>query len=135
MGNGQIRFVQIGSNKVVDQVRHDDVEGVIGIDFDVGGRMISGGGSVIKVWHEKVDEDNGGYVDGGSNKRPASDDSDDDSDDDDDDDDDDQDEKEDEPVEEDSEDDEVDRKQKKKRKGNKGNHLNGKGSFSFSGLD
>lgn len=125
MGNGQIRFVQIGSNKVVDQVRHDDVEGVIGIGFDVGGRMISGGGDVIKVWHEKVDEDNGGYVEDGNRKRPALDDSSDD----------DQEEEEDEPEEVDSEEDEVDRKQKKKRKGNKGNHLNGKGSFSFSGLD
>ena len=127
MGNGQIRFVQIGPNKVVDQVRHDDVEGVIGIDFDVGGRMISGGGNVIKVWHEKVDEDNGGYVDGGSNKRAASDSSDDDDDDDDDD--------ENEEPQEESEEEEVNRKQKKKRKGNQANHLNGKGSFSFSGLD
>lgn len=87
--------------------------------------MISGGGDVIKVWHEKVDEDNGGYVEDGNRKRPALDDSSDD----------DQEEEEDEPEEVDSEEDEVDRKQKKKRKGNKGNHLNGKGSFSFSGLD
>jgi WD repeat-containing protein 55 len=52
--DGRIRFVKLGMNKVVHQldVKHDDIEGVIALDFDVAGRMVSGGGQTIKVWHE-----------------------------------------------------------------------------------
>ncbi|KZF26072.1 WD40 repeat-like protein [Xylona heveae TC161] len=55
MGDGRVKFVKLGPNKVIGEVRHDEVEGVMGLDFDVGGRMISGGGSILKVWHEKVE--------------------------------------------------------------------------------
>lgn len=121
LGNGSVRFVKLGMNKVVDTVSHDDLEGVIAIGFDVQGRMITGGGSTVKVWHEKVDEDNGGYVDGGE-KRGADSDSDADSD---------------EDSEADSSDDEdKGRKKRKKRKRNKGPQQNGaKSSLLFSGLD
>lgn len=54
LGDGKIRFVTLGQKKVVGEVQHDEVEGVIGLDFDVGGRMISGGGSIIKVWQEPL---------------------------------------------------------------------------------
>ncbi|KAK1077618.1 WD repeat-containing protein jip5 [Friedmanniomyces endolithicus] len=54
LGDGTVRFVRLGSKQVVGGVRHHDVEGVVGLGFDVGGRMISGGGQVIKVWREHV---------------------------------------------------------------------------------
>ncbi|KAJ6114830.1 nucleolar protein Jip5 [Penicillium sp. IBT 16267x] len=54
LGNGLVKFVRIGSNKVVSQVMHDETEGVVGLGFDVEGRMVSGGGQVVKVWHEAV---------------------------------------------------------------------------------
>jgi hypothetical protein len=52
--DGKIRFVKLGVNKVVQQldVKHDDVEGVSALDFDIAGRMVSGGGQTVKVWHE-----------------------------------------------------------------------------------
>ena len=54
LGDGKVRFVTLGQKKVIGEVQHDEVEGVIGLDFDVGGRMISGGGSIIKVWQEPL---------------------------------------------------------------------------------
>jgi hypothetical protein len=55
MGNGLIRFAKIGQNKVFAELKHDELsqEGVIGLGFDVTGRMISSGGRTIKVWGEK----------------------------------------------------------------------------------
>lgn len=52
LGDGRVEFVTIGANKVVSKVTHDEVEGVVGLGFDVEGRMVSGGGQVVKVWHE-----------------------------------------------------------------------------------
>lgn len=57
--DGRISFVQIGSNKVVSRVSHDEVEGVVSLGFDVEGRMVSGGGQVVKVWHEADGDVNG----------------------------------------------------------------------------
>lgn len=54
LGNGEVKFVRIGPNKVVSGVTHDETEGVVGLGFDVEGRMVSGGGQVVKVWHEGV---------------------------------------------------------------------------------
>lgn len=120
LGDGRVRFVRLGMNKVVDEIRHDEVEGVVSLGFDVGGRLISGGGSVIKVWHEKVDEDNGGYVDG-AEKRAVGSDSDQDSD---------------EEGDDSSDDEDKGRKRRKRRKRNKGKDKSGaQTSFSFSGLD
>ncbi|EQL35027.1 WD repeat-containing protein JIP5 [Blastomyces dermatitidis ATCC 26199] len=53
--DGAVQFVQFGINKVISKVVHDELEGVAGLGFDVGGRMISGGGSIVKVWHEAVE--------------------------------------------------------------------------------
>ncbi|KAL2362556.1 WD repeat-containing protein jip5 [Blastomyces dermatitidis] len=53
--DGAVQFVQLGINKVISKVVHDELEGVAGLGFDVGGRMISGGGSIVKVWHEAVE--------------------------------------------------------------------------------
>ncbi|KAG8625528.1 hypothetical protein KVT40_007279 [Elsinoe batatas] len=121
LGDGRVRFVKIGPNKVIDQVRHDDIEGVVGLGFDVEGRLITGGGSTIKVWHEKVDEDNGAYVEPGKSpvgKTSIHADSD-----------------AGDSGEEGSEEEQPEQPPRKKKKGNSG-HLNGKaGSFTFSGLD
>ncbi len=51
MSNGTIRFVDVRKRKVVsNEMSHDEVEGVVGLDFESEGRMISGGGLVVKVW-------------------------------------------------------------------------------------
>lgn len=52
MDDAIIRFVRMGAKrgKVVGEVRHDEIEGVLGLGFEIGGRMISGGGSLVKVW-------------------------------------------------------------------------------------
>lgn len=52
MGDGTIKIVGIQERKVMGALRHDEVEGVIGVGFEVGGRMISSGGSILKVWQE-----------------------------------------------------------------------------------
>lgn len=56
MDDGFVRFVGMGGKrpKVIGEVRHDEVEGVISLGFESGGRMISGGGAVVKVWEESV---------------------------------------------------------------------------------
>ena len=61
MDDGIVRFVDMGGKrpKVLyeNEVRHDEVEGVLGLGFEVGRRMISGGGQVVKVWedHDGID--------------------------------------------------------------------------------
>ncbi|KAE8384836.1 WD repeat-containing protein jip5 [Aspergillus alliaceus] len=59
LGSGTIKFVRFGPNKVVSEVVHDETEGVVGLGFDVEGRMVSGGGQVVKVWHEAVGNSSG----------------------------------------------------------------------------
>lgn len=128
LGDGKVKFVTLGQKKVVGEVQHDEVEGVIGLDFDVGGRMISGGGSIIKVWQEPLatqeeedeEEEDSDVEAGAAAKRPAAG-----SDDDDDSDAGD--------AAYESSDDEEKASKRKKRKRGKGPD---KGpSFTFSGLD
>ena len=59
--DGRIRFIKLGMNKVMQNmdVKHDDIEGVVALDFDAAGRMISGGGAIVKVWHEAKGEPGG----------------------------------------------------------------------------
>ncbi|KAI9656190.1 MAG: WD repeat-containing protein jip5 [Bathelium mastoideum] len=52
VGDGTVKFVKLGANKIVDVVQHHEHEGVVSLGFDVCGRMITGGGEIIKVWHE-----------------------------------------------------------------------------------
>lgn len=128
VGDGTIRIVKLGPNKVVAELRHDEIESVVGLGFDVGGRLISGGGSIIKVWSEKMsfddeneesdsDEDEG--EDGGAKKRALkgseSEDSDDDT--------------------GDSSEEEGGRKQRKKRRKAKGTKDKGNGILGFKGLE
>ena len=130
LGDGKVRFVTLGQKKVIGEVQHDEVEGVLALDFDVGGRMISGGGSIIKVWQEPLatqeeddeeeEEDSDVEVDAVA-KRPAataaSDDDDSDAG---------------EAAEESSEDEGKSSKRKKRKRG-KGPEKGS--SFTFSGLD
>ncbi|KAI5292130.1 WD repeat-containing protein jip5 [Ascosphaera acerosa] len=78
--DGHVQLVQLGSNKVVATLRHDELEGVTGLGFDVEGRMVSGGGNVVKVWHaldagaggsdsDDGSDDSGDDSDGGVEKR------------------------------------------------------------------
>lgn len=58
VGDGTIRIVQLGPNKVIGEpLKHDELEPVVGLGFDVNGRLISGGGSVVKVWQETMEVD------------------------------------------------------------------------------
>jgi WD40 repeat protein len=58
--NGSIATVQLGPNKVLGALRHHDTDGVAHVNFDVEGRMISGGGNVVKLWHPLSEEDTNG---------------------------------------------------------------------------
>ena len=74
LANGHVKFLRlenIGSEsartqkltgRVFSQVAHDErgIESVITVGFDVEGRLISGGGDFVKIWHAK--EWNTGYV-------------------------------------------------------------------------
>ncbi|KAI5291261.1 WD repeat-containing protein jip5, partial [Ascosphaera atra] len=50
--DGNIQLIQLGSNKKLSTLQHDELEGVAGLGFDVNGRMVSGGGNIVKVWCE-----------------------------------------------------------------------------------
>ncbi|KAL3418056.1 WD repeat-containing protein jip5 [Phlyctema vagabunda] len=76
VGDGTVRIIKLGPNKMVGEpLRHDEVEGVIGLGFDVEGRLISGGGSTVKVWQESEwlddsEDDSDEESDAGVSKRP-----------------------------------------------------------------
>ncbi|KAF3004341.1 WD repeat-containing protein jip5 [Curvularia kusanoi] len=139
LGNGDLRFVKIGQNKVIAELKHDELEkeGVIGLGFDVTGRMISGGGKTVKVWGElgalggdedeedededdDSDDDNDEVEEAGANgdatgkRAHDSDDSD---------------------SMSDSDSDEEQQSKRKKKKRNKGKQQKGHGILKFSGLD
>ncbi|KAJ5175028.1 WD repeat protein [Penicillium canariense] len=80
LGNGLVKFIRIGPNKVSSEVVHDETEGVVGLGFDVEGRMVTGGGQIVKVWHEAGSGGRDGLA-GEKHMLGDSDDSDDDSDD------------------------------------------------------
>ena len=62
MDDGVVRFVNMSGKraKVVGEVRHDEVEGVLGLGFEVGKRMCSGGGGIVKVWEESLGKSDDG---------------------------------------------------------------------------
>lgn len=120
VGDGTVRIVRLGLNKVVGEpLRHDDVEGVVALGFDVEGRLISGGGSIVKVWQEKMsleddeDEESDSDEDTTAAKRPLETDS--------------------EASDSDS-DEEEGQKRKKKRKRSKKEKNGGNGILGFKGL-
>jgi WD repeat-containing protein 55 len=58
LGDGTIRFVKIGANKVVgERLVHDEIESCIALGVDVGGRLISGGGNIVRIWSESLDDE------------------------------------------------------------------------------
>ena len=120
LGNGSIKIVRLGVNKVVAELSHDEVESVFGLGFEAGGRMISGGGQIVKVWQESVEE-----VDGEDEiglKRSNSDGSDDDDNED--------------KGQDSSDAEDQGRKRKKKRKRAKGkDQSGGKDVIAFNGID
>ena len=79
LGNGMVKLVRIGANRVASEVMHDETEGVVGLGFDVEGRMVTGGGQIVKVWHEAAGAGAGDGM-GGKHMLGDSDDSEDDSD-------------------------------------------------------
>jgi len=78
LGNGGIRVMRLrgGGGEVVGGMRHDEggVEGVITLGFEREGRLVSGGGQVVKVWevgragegdyHEEIEIGAAGESDG-----------------------------------------------------------------------
>lgn len=56
-GGGKIRLLDVRKRKALAELRHDEVEGVVGLGFDTDGRMISGGGLVVKVWQQSELDD------------------------------------------------------------------------------
>jgi len=126
VGDGTIRIVKLGPNKVVGELRHDELEGVVGLGFDIGGRMISGGGHIVKVWQEELaqdeedeeddedeEEDSEDETAAQTKKRRGSDSDGDDS----------------------SEDEDERRSHKKKRKANKGKNKSSNGVLGFKSID
>ena len=119
LGDGRVKFVSIGSNKVVGEVRHDEVEGILGLEFEVEGRMVSGGGQIVKVWQENDEDETEGHAIAGKREHSGSESIDD------------------EDGEDSSEEEQIERKRRKKRKRSKGKDRGvGKQQvISFMGLD
>lgn len=59
LGDGSVNIVQVGAKRVnvLDSVKHDEVEGVVTLGLEPGGRMISGGGSIVKIWEKETADD------------------------------------------------------------------------------
>ncbi|KAK5049506.1 hypothetical protein LTR84_004435 [Exophiala bonariae] len=114
--DGIIRFARIGRNGLIYEmdVKHDEIDGAIGLGFDVEGRMISSGGNVVKVWTEAKGLPGGGR--GRAEKHDLSSDAD----------------SEDSDVDDSSEDEEKSSSKRKKRKRNKGKDKSGGKALNFS---
>ena len=104
------------------EIRHHELEPVLGLGFEMGGRMVSGGGDVVKVWEQAPTSDTqnanlNGITNGGGELDDSEDDDDDD-------------------EEESSEEEEKQKKRKKRRKRNKSKgKTTGNGIMGFKGLE
>lgn len=118
--DGRIKFVRVGRNNVVSDwdVVHDVTDGVVALDFDSAGRMVSGGGQLVKVWTEAKGLPGGGRNGLGKHSIES-----DDSDDDDDDG---------SSAQDESDEDLTGKTKRRKRKRNKGKNQNGGKVISFS---
>ncbi|KAL8920858.1 MAG: hypothetical protein Q9208_006030 [Pyrenodesmia sp. 3 TL-2023] len=55
LGDGTVSFARTGKKSgVVGRVRHDELEGVVALGFDPDGRLITGGGTTVKVWEKST---------------------------------------------------------------------------------
>ena len=125
MGDGSINIVRLGKGKakVVGEIRHDEIEPVGGLAFEVGGRMVSGGGTTVKVWEQATtsgaqDDGYGKVLDGESSDDGSG--------------------KEDDKAEDDedsSDEEEKQKKRKKRRKRGKGKPNTESGIMGFKGMD
>lgn len=121
MGDGRVKVVSVQRRKVIGEVRHDEIEGVLDVAFEIDGRMISAGGPTVKVWEESIgmnaDEEGAAETTNGDGGNSGN-----------------SDEDEDGSADENSEDDSGPRKRRKKRKrntGKVGNHV----LSSFNSID
>jgi hypothetical protein len=61
LGNGAIRVLRLrgAGGEVLDTIRHDEggIESVVTLGFEREGRLISGGGEVVKIWQAGVTRD------------------------------------------------------------------------------
>ncbi|KAH6645513.1 WD repeat domain-containing protein jip5 [Truncatella angustata] len=76
VGDGTVRLVDLARREVEGTFQHDEVEAVVSVVFDCQGRMITGGGTTVKVWEEA------GMVGGGDSDEDEDEDEDEDDDDD-----------------------------------------------------
>lgn len=53
-GDGKITMLDIGRRQAVSggELRHDEVEAVVGAGFDCFDRLVTGGGKVVKIWED-----------------------------------------------------------------------------------
>ena len=125
MGSGKIRLVDVRKRKALAEMSHDEVEGVVGLGFDTDGRMISGGGLVVKVWQQSELDDDHDVEDHATERLGEVNEADD------------SDIVKGESSEEDEEEEEKGGKKRKKRKRNKGKTIAGpkNGITAFKGLD
>lgn len=124
MGDGNINIVRLGKGKgkVLSEIRHHEIEPVGSLGFEAGGRLISGGGDVVKIWEQATtcgarDEDLSIAINGGGSEDYSED-------------------EEEEAEEESSDEEEKQRKRKKRRKRSKGKAKTaGNGIMGFKGMD
>ena len=115
--NGYVDFVRLGPNQIMEELRcqHDTMEGAAFVGFDVEGRMVTGGGNVVKVWtgvERSFEGERNGFASGSDDSEDEG--------------------EEDEAS--DSSEEEVEKTSRKKRKRGKGKDRSGGSGISFEGL-